>query len=105
MQGAQNQLRVAAGQIGAADRTGEEGIAGEEQIFWREVEADAPLRVPARNPRRRTARGCGTSMAVTLTRGLPDFAMMNGSPSTACSMRRERRFFASVIVTVRGGFI
>lgn len=36
---------VAAGQVGAADGSGEEGVAGEEEILGGKVEADAALGV------------------------------------------------------------
>ena len=43
--GADEHGAVAAGQVGAADRAGEEGVAGEQQMLRGEVEADAALGV------------------------------------------------------------
>src|SRR5215472_5863079 len=56
---------------------------------------------PAMKPRRLALPAVGTSRAVTLTSGLPAFAMMNGSPLAAASTRRERWVLASWMLTVR----
>ena len=45
MEGAEDLAAVSAGEVGAADGAGEERVAREEQVFRREVEADAALRV------------------------------------------------------------
>ena len=48
MQRAQNFLHRAAGQVGAADRAGEESVAGDQVFFGREVEADAAFGMAGR---------------------------------------------------------
>jgi len=45
VEGAEDLVRVAAGQVGAADGSGEKRVSGEEQVFRREVEADAAFGV------------------------------------------------------------
>ena len=45
MQGLQDLLHRAAGQVGAADGAGEESVAGKQELFGREIEADAALGV------------------------------------------------------------
>ena len=48
-----DRLEIAAGQIGAADRSSEERVSRKEKLLWSEVQADASRGMPGRvqNPR------------------------------------------------------
>jgi hypothetical protein len=63
VQGSQNLLHGAAGQIGAADGTGEKGVTGDEFIVGREIEADAAFGVAGRVQDIGTERSCGDRLS------------------------------------------